>query len=179
MSKSLGNYIGISEEPETMYGKVMSVSDDLMWRYYELLSDMPKQDLQVLQRDVNVGAVHPMDAKRSLALELTARFHGENDARNAAAHFEKVVTKKELPDEIPEKKIVYEPSYWLAKLLKDCGLAPSTSEARRLIVQNAVTIDGVKIADPGYTFSDSTTVLLKVGKRKFMRIRFIATGDGQ
>lgn len=179
MSKSLGNYIGISDEPDTLYGKVMSVSDDLMWRYYELLSDMPHQDLQALQRDVNAGAVHPMDAKRSLALELTARFHGANDARNAAVHFERVVTKKELPDEIPEKEIAYEPSYWLAKLLKDCGLAPSTSEARRLIVQNAVSIDGVKIADPGYTFPDSTTVLLKVGKRKFMRVRFVATGVGQ
>ncbi len=148
MSKSLGNYIGVSESPDNIYGKVMSVSDELMFRYYELLSDLSSEEIAVLKGRMENGELHPKAVKMQLAQELTARFHDQENAEKAAVNFDQVFKKHELPDEIPEKVIAVEgQEIWLPKLLLAAGLVESTSDGRRMIKQNAVTVDGEKIND--------------------------------
>jgi tyrosyl-tRNA synthetase len=166
MSKSLGNYIGVTEPPEEMFGKVMSVSDALMWKYYEILTDMSLAEIEALKEKGE-----PMQAKMDLAGRIVADFHSKEAAEEAASHFDSVIRKKEMPDEISEKAV---PSgaYSLSALLLSSGLASSRTEAKRLIEQAAVSIDGrraeaddtLNLAAPGASF------VLKVGKRKFMRI---------
>ncbi|MGW8161513.1 MAG: tyrosine--tRNA ligase [Desulfobulbales bacterium] len=174
MSKSLGNYIGITESPDDIFGKVMSVSDDLMFRYYELLSDFSVAEIADMKRGLEKGALHPKKVKMQLARELTARFHDQEAAGKAEHTFEQVFKRHELPDEIPEQKIpVGEDSIWLPKLLLESGLVGSTSDGRRMIKQNAVSLDGEKITDSDAMVPAKGQVLVKVGKRRFCRIVFV------
>jgi tyrosyl-tRNA synthetase len=173
MSKSLGNYIGITETADDIYGKVMSISDTLMFRYYELLSDLTSDEIMILSQDMQDGKIHPKDVKKKLARELTTRFYGEEDATRAEDSFEQVFKHHGLPDNIPE--LVLEKAngeVWLPKLLVEAGLTESTSEARRLIKQQAVTLDNEKILDTEYSVQPAGDILIKVGKRRFARISF-------
>jgi tyrosyl-tRNA synthetase len=173
MSKSLGNYIGITEAPSDVYGKVLSVSDELMFRYYELLSDRSTGEIDLLKKDMIAGRLHPKAVKQQLARELTARFHGREAAEKAEADFERIFSQHSLPEEIPEKTVQADGDIHLPRLLVETGMAKSTSEARRLITQNAVTLDGEKLTDPDLSLAAKGEILLKVGKRRFCRVRFV------
>ena len=173
MSKSLGNYIGISEAPESIFGKVMSISDDLMFRYYELLSDLSMDEVRDLRQQMESGALHPKAVKARLAKEIVTRFHSAEAAQAAEQHFEQVFARHETPDEVEEVQLpaAAEP-LWLPKLLLDAGLVKSTSDGRRMIQQNAVSVEGEKISDVDATVAAQGSVLLKVGKRRFCRVMF-------
>lgn len=174
MSKSLGNYIGITEDADSIFGKVMSVSDTLMFRYYELLSDLPLAEIRALQKAVESGAHHPKEAKVQLARELVTRFHDAARADAAQRNFEQVFARGELPDEIDEVELpATEESVWVPKLLQEAGLVKSSSEGRRMIEQQAVSIDGTKVSDTEARISTEKPLLLQVGKRRFCRVRFI------
>ncbi len=172
MSKSLGNYIGIDESADTIYGKVLSISDELMFRYYELLSDLSNVEIEALKASIESGEKHPKDVKMMLARELTARFHGNAAAVAAEENFEKVFRNKGLPDEIPEYSCAVEEPIWLPQLLVDAGMVKSTSDGRRMIKQSAVSIDGIKVADMNHTVAPEGEILLKVGKRRFCKVIF-------
>jgi tyrosyl-tRNA synthetase len=168
MSKSLGNYIGIAEEPKTIYAKVLSISDELMWRYYELLSDRSLTEIAELRRGVEDGSIHPKTVKEMLALEITTRFYDEAAAKAAKAEFDNVFAANQLPTDIPE--FMAEAGVWICKALVDAGLEPSTSQARRDIKQNAVSIDQKKISDEKLNL-DAGEYILQVGKRKFAKVK--------
>lgn len=175
MSKSLGNYIGITDDANDIYGKILSVSDDLMWRYYELLSDLTNDEIGTLKAEVENGSVHPKAAKMQLAREMTARFYDDEAALAAESHFETVFKKHDIPDDIPECQLSCpEETIWLPKLLVEAGMVKGTGEGRRMIKQNAVSIDGEKISDQDHNVPVAGDVLLKVGKRKFCRVIFAA-----
>lgn len=169
MSKSLGNYVGVTDEPFDMFGKLMSISDELMLRYYELLSEISIEDLEALKKGIKDGTVHPLNAKKQLAFEIVRRFHNEEKAIKAKEEFEKVFSKKEVPDEIEEFRITEEKL--LVDILFEAKLVSSKSEAKRMIQQNAVQIDGNKVIDINYKISPSSiSKIIKVGKRKFLKI---------
>jgi tyrosyl-tRNA synthetase len=168
MSKSLGNYIGVTDEANDMFGKVLSVSDELMWRYYELLSTKTLEEIKTLKEGVEDGTLHPKKVKEALALEITTRFHSAEDAQNAKDEFEKVHAKSEIPTEIDEYSCDGE--IWIAKALVDCNICPSTSQARRDIKQGAVKIDQEKISDEQLQLGAGEYVL-QVGKRKFAKLK--------
>ena len=173
MSKSLGNYIGITETADDIYGKVLSISDTLMFRYYELLSDLSAAEIEVLAQDMQEGRRHPKDVKKMLARELTARFYGDEDSARAEESFEQVFKHRGLPDNIPELILkAADGEIWLPKLLVEAGLTGSTSEARRMIKQQAVSLNSEKILDTEFSVQPEGEVLIKVGKRRFARIRF-------
>jgi len=174
MSKSLGNYIGITESPDNIFGKVMSVSDELMFRYYELLSDLSVDEIATLRGDLEKGAVHPKDMKMKLAREMTARFYNEDAAEKAERNFEQVFKRHELPEDIPEHQMQADGgSIWLPKLLLEAGLVSSTSDGRRMIKQNAVSVEGEKVTDIDAVVPAQGQVLLKVGKRRFCQVVFV------
>jgi tyrosyl-tRNA synthetase len=174
MSKSLGNYIGITESADNIYGKTLSVSDDLMFRYYELLSDLSATEIAKLQDGLKEGKLHPKAVKQQLARELTARFHGKEEAARAEANFEKVFSKHELPDEIEEVTVKADGgAIWLPKLLAEAGLVKGTGEGRRMIQQGAVSLEGEKVDDVEQQITASGEILLKVGKRRFARVKFV------
>jgi tyrosyl-tRNA synthetase len=164
MSKSLGNYIGIAEPPEDIYGKTMSIPDGLVMQYFELLTDVPDEELAGFKKQLETGA-NPMSLKKRLAREIVTQLYSEKEAKEAEEHFEKTVQKKEIPDEIDEYKITSDIS--ISRLLIDAGLAASRSEANRLIQQGGVTIDGNKITDANKTVSKGITI--KVGKRRYLK----------
>jgi tyrosyl-tRNA synthetase len=166
MSKSKNNYIGISEDPNTMFAKVMSISDTLMWRWYTLLSFKSEADIAALRRAVEAGA-NPRDAKVALAQEITARFHSAQAAEAALQDFVNR-SKGGVPDEIPEVTLAGAP-VGIGALLKQAGLAPSTSEANRLIDGGGVRVDSSVISDKGLKLPAGTYVI-QVGKRKFARV---------
>jgi tyrosyl-tRNA synthetase len=171
MSKSLNNYIGIDEAPNEMFGKVMSISDDLMWKYYELLTDMSVDEINVLKMKCESGAENPRNLKVSLATSVIADFHSADAAREAEEEFNRRFVKKEIPDEIEERSIEAG-TYKLAELLTDTGLAASKGEAKRLIEQGGVKINGEKASAVNAEVGiDSEDVLFQVGKRKFLRIK--------
>jgi len=171
MSKSLGNYVGIDEPPPIMFGKLMSLPDSLMLRYYELLSDISPDDLAKLARDLESGAKHPRDAKEELAREITARYHGAAAAEQAAREFVKVFREGGLPEVIEEVVLAAATAnVWLPKVMVEAGLAGSTSEGRRLISQGGVQVDGEKITDINAEIQAGRTFLLQVGKRRFKRV---------
>ena len=171
MSKSLGNYIGITDAPNDMFGKVMSISDVLMWRYYDLLSGLSIEQIAAQKERVEQGT-NPRDIKIELAKELIARFHSEEDAQAAHDDFIKRFQKKALPDEIPELTItIAEDSILIANLLKEANLVASTSEAMRMIKQGAVKLNGEdKITDTKLEVAKGTMAIYQVGKRKFANI---------
>ncbi|MBU6491509.1 MAG: tyrosine--tRNA ligase [Burkholderiales bacterium] len=166
MSKSKGNYIGISEKPADMFGKLMSISDELMWRYYELLSFRPLAEIAQLQREVDQGR-NPRDIKVLLAQEIVARFHSIADAEHALEDFN-LRARGGVPDDIPEVSLGGAPLA-IGQLLKQAGLAPSTSEALRNVEQGGVRIDGTVVTDKGLKI-DAGTYVVQVGKRRFARV---------
>jgi tyrosyl-tRNA synthetase len=171
MSKSLGNYVGIDEPPQTMFGKLMSLPDTLMLRYYELLSDLGPADLAKLAKDLENGAKHPRDAKEELAREITSRYHGAGAAADAVREFAQVFREGGLPDDIAEVVLnVDQGKVWLPKVMVEAGLIGSTSEGRRLISQGGVSVDGEKISDVNAEIPAGGTFLLQVGKRRFKRV---------
>ena len=172
MSKSLGNYVGIDEPAKEMFGKLMSISDDLMLRYYALLTDITPDDLAVLKDDLASGAKHPRQVKEDLAKAMVARYHSRTAAEHEAGEFIRVLRQRELPEEIEDVTVkVSEANLWLPRLMVDAGLAPSTSEARRLIKGGGVQVDGEKITDPKLELATGKTYLLQVGKRRFKRVK--------
>mgnify|MGYP003385224415 FL=1 len=170
MSKSLGNYIGITDSPTEMFGKIMSISDVLMWRYYELLSFKPLEEIEGYKVDISEGK-NPRDVKIDLAKELIARFHDEAAAQAAHDEFINRFQKGALPDDMPELTITTESGeIAIANLLKEAGLVGSTSDAFRMIKQGAAKIDSEKVTDRSLVISAGTTAVYQVGKRKFARI---------
>ena len=170
MSKSLGNYIGITDSPTEMFGKIMSISDVLMWRYYELLSFKPLEVIEGYKVDISEGK-NPRDVKIDLAKELIARFHNEDAAQAAHDEFINRFQKGALPDDMPELTITTENGeIAIANLLKEAGLVGSTSDAFRMIKQGAAKIDSEKVTDRSLVISAGTTAVYQVGKRKFARI---------
>ncbi|BAT71631.1 tyrosyl-tRNA synthetase [Thermosulfidibacter takaii ABI70S6] len=174
MSKSLGNYVGITEPPSEMYGKLMSISDELMWRYYELLSDLSPSEIAKKKEAVGRGEYHPKRAKMDLAFEIVARFHGVEAAKKAEEEFERVFKQKELPDDMPEMVIITEePAIKITKILTDTRMARSNAEAKRLVQQGGVRWDGERITDINAEIPcDNAEHILKVGKKKFCKVRF-------
>jgi len=170
MSKSLGNYIGITDSPTEMFGKIMSISDVLMWRYYELLSFKPLSIIEGYKAQAAAGA-NPRDIKIELAKELIARFHDDKSAQAAHQEFINRFQKGAMPDEMPEFEMNPESGViGIANLLKEAGLVSSTSEAFRMIKQGAAKIDGKKVIDKGLTITNGHTSVYQVGKRKFARV---------
>ena len=171
MSKSLGNYIGIAEPPGDMFGKVMSISDELMWRYYELLSFRPLADIAARRRSVSEGR-NPRDIKLELASELTARFHGSEAAAAAQRDFLARVSERAVPADLPPRVVPVDAAGMrLANLLKAAGLAASTSEANRKIEEGAVRIDGVRATDRALALKAGADHVLQVGSRRFARVK--------
>lgn len=168
MSKSLNNYIGVADEPNDMFGKVLSVSDELMWRYYELLSTKTLSEIEALKNGVADGTLHPKKVKEDLALEITARFHSFEAAQSARDEFDKVHSNNQIPTEIEEYSC--NGDIWIAKALVDCNLTPSTSQARRDIKQGAVKINQEKIDDEQLQLAKGEYIL-QVGKRKFAKLK--------
>lgn len=170
MSKSLGNYVGIAEPPDQMFGKLMSISDDLMWRYFELLSDATLEEIAGWRRSVAEG-VNPRDIKFRLGEEMVARFHGKAAATRAREDFIARFQQGAMPDEIPEVSVVArDAGLPIANLLKDAGLVKSTSDALRLIDQGGVRINGERVEDRGLSIPAGTVHVFQVGKRRFMRV---------
>jgi len=168
MSKSLGNFIGITEPAKDIYGKILSISDELMWRYYELLSEKSLETITKMQEDVANGTLHPKIAKENLALEITARFYNEESATIAKQEFDNVFKANQIPSDIKEFQMAADT--WICKALVDAGIESSTSQARRDIKQGAVRIDQEKISDEQMKL-EAGEFILQVGKRKFAKVR--------
>jgi tyrosyl-tRNA synthetase len=174
MSKSLGNYVGVEEAPSSVFGKIMSISDDLMWRYYLLCTSVSKDGIEQMKRLVADKTLHPKNAKQGLAMRIITDFHGEAAAKEALEEFERVFSADGVPDDVPEFAVsLVEGKVFVPKLLVDCGLAKSNGEAMRLIAQGGVQIDGKKVAAGTREIEakPGTTLLLKVGKRHFARAK--------
>jgi len=173
MSKSLGNYVGINESPQEIFGKLMSVSDDLMWRYIELLSFESLQTIQQWKAEAEAGA-NPRNIKVRFAQEIVTRFHSKMAAESALADFEARFQKRAIPDDLPEVNVQSTAEKLpVAQLLKQAGLVTSTSEALRMIEQGAVKLDGEKITDKGLTLARGVTVVAQVGRRKFAKVKIV------
>ena len=172
MSKSLGNYVGITETPDQIFGKTMSIPDELMWSYYELVTDRTPEEIAKLTSDVSSGSTHPMDVKMLLAQEVVSGFHGEAAARKAAEMFQRVFRDRQAPEEAPVKNLAVGAPQMIKSLLTTLGLASSISEAERLVKQGAVEIDGQRIDDPRkeVDLSKARDFLLRAGKKKFVRV---------
>jgi len=168
MSKSLNNYIGVTDAPNDMFAKIMSISDELMWRYYDLLSSKSIEEIERLKAGVDSGEVHPKKVKEDLAYEITARFHSEDDAKAALEAFNKQFKQNQIPDDIPEFDL--EEGIWICKALVESGIEPSTSQGRRDIKQGAVRINQEKIGDEQLKLSKGEYIL-QVGKRKFAKVK--------
>lgn len=175
MSKTLGNTIDLLDSPEDKYGKTMSIPDELIFPYFELLTDVPMKTLQQMRADVEQGRLHPMAAKARLARELTARFHGLEAAEAAERHFQRVIQEGQLPEKIEDfvvsGDLLKDGRVWIVRLLVAAGLAPSNSEARRLISQGAVRIQGEVVTDVDLEWVPVRGAVIQVGKRRFVRIQ--------
>ncbi|MGB9887275.1 MAG: tyrosine--tRNA ligase [Moorellales bacterium] len=176
MSKSLGNYIGINEPPGEMYGKTMSLPDELILRYFELVTPISLEELETIRRGLAGGSLHPRDAKMRLAREIVKLYHGEEAAERAEAEFRRVFQQRELPQEMPEVKISPQDTdggkIWLPRLMVLAGVAPSTSEARRLILQGGVRLNDQKVEDVNLEVRLVSELILQVGRRRFVRVLF-------
>jgi tyrosyl-tRNA synthetase len=174
MSKSLGNYIGITESPKEIYGKLMSISDTLMLRYYELLSNVDLAGLQQVRDGVEnqQGGAHPMASKKALAREIVARFHGAAAAVRAEEEFVQQFKQKEIPDDIPVYRLASTTPVWICTLLSASGTLASNGEARRLIQQGAVKLDGEKVVSADLEIPPVGEFIIQAGKRKFVKIVF-------
>ena len=168
MSKSLGNYIGVTDDASDMFGKVLSISDDLMWRYYELLSSLSLEEIATCKDAVTNGTMHPKIAKENLALELVTRYHNADLANAAKEEFNNIHKKNELPTDIQEFSC--DGPIWIAKALVDCKISPSTSQSRRDIKQGAVKLNQEKVSDEQLQLAQGEYIL-QVGKRKFAKLK--------
>ena len=168
MSKSLGNYIGVTDAPNDMFAKTLSISDELMWRWYELLSEKSTEEIANLKSDVASGKAHPKAVKEALALEITARYNGEAAAKEAKAEFDRVHSQNQIPTEIAEFEL--KAGIWVVEALTACGLASSNSQARRDIAANAVSINQKKLSDEQLKL-EAGEYILQVGKRKFAKLK--------
>ncbi|MCS7202219.1 MAG: tyrosine--tRNA ligase [Dictyoglomus sp.] len=169
MSKSLGNYVGITESPNNMYGKIMSIPDELLIRYFQLATDLPKNEIERIEKGLKNGTIHPRDAKARLAREIVRIYHGEEKSIEAEEEFNRVFRQKGLPEEI-EEYILDEKKIWIVKLLNVIGAVKSNSEARRLISQGAVEIDGERILDSNLELTIERPIVLRVGKHFFKKV---------
>ena len=173
MSKSLGNYIGVNEAPDRMFGKIMSVSDTLMWRYYDLLSFRSLAEIAALRRSVEEGA-NPRDLKMALGVEIVTRFHGAGAGESAKAGFIAQFSQGALPENIPEIRLAISPAgLQIGRALKEAGLVPSASEANRMIDQRAVRVDQQRVEDRGLTLHAGQQYLLQVGSRRYARLDLV------
>jgi tyrosyl-tRNA synthetase len=172
MSKSYGNYIGINESPGEMFGKIMSISDSLMWRYYELLTDLRAEEISELRAAADAGERNPRDLKVELAKRIITDFHSLSDAQAAEEEFNRIFKRKEVPDEIEECNVVAG-GRKLSRLLAELALVASMGEARRLIEQGGVRVDGERRAEEEIKLEAGQTILIQVGKRRFLRVRGI------
>ena len=171
MSKSYGNYVGIDEPPDTMFGKLMSISDELMLKYYELLSDISLDELNVLKQGIDNGTTHPRDAKVNFAKEIITRFHDGDAAEAAHQNFDKMFRDREVPDDIETVTMQRaDVDKWLPKLLVGLGMVASTSEGKRMIQQGGVSINGAKTTSDEISVEGVQDLVIKVGKRKFKKI---------
>ena len=170
MSKSLGNYIGVTDKPNDMYAKILSISDDLMWRYYELLSAKSIKEIEKLKEAVKSGEIHPKKAKEDLASEIVERYYDKSAAQEAKTEFDKVHKQRDLPSDI--KEFDFKSPIWIAKALVESKLEPSTSQARRDIKQGAVKIDRKKVEDEQMKLENGEYIL-QVGKRKFAKVKVV------
>ena len=170
MSKSLGNYIGVTDAPNDMFAKTLSISDELMWRWYELLSEKSTEEIANLKSDVASGKAHPKAVKEALALEITARYNGEAAAKEAKAEFDRVHSQNQIPTEIAEFEL--KAGVWVVEALTACGLASSNSQARRDIAANAVSINQKKLSDEQLKL-EAGEYILQVGKRKFAKLKVV------
>ncbi|MEQ1877136.1 MAG: tyrosine--tRNA ligase [Bdellovibrionia bacterium] len=172
MSKSLNNYIGVEDSPREMFGKTMRLSDVLMIRFYELLTDYTPDQIAALNADLKAGKKHPRDVKVALGSMFVDRFHGAGSGAKAVAEFNEIFVNKGTPDDIPEKKIAATPEIWVCKLIAEVELAASTSEAKRLVTGGGVEIDGTKISDSTLKLAlkKGQSLVIKAGKRKFAKV---------
>jgi tyrosyl-tRNA synthetase len=172
MSKSLGNYVGIDEPPAEMFGKLMSITDELMWRYYELLTDLRAEEISAMRERAGRGEANPRDLKVELAKRVIADFHSPAAAREAEEEFVRRFRNKETPDEVEERAVAAQ-TWRLARLLVEAGLAPSAAEARRLVEQGGVRVDGERrsSANDEVEVGGERAPLIQVGKRRFLRVR--------
>lgn len=174
MSKTAGNYIALEDSPEEMYGKTMSIPDELMMDYYELVTTVSIDELASIRAALDGGTLHPRDAKRRLAREIVSRFHDPEAAAGAEAHFDRVHVAREMPEDMPVVTLrrgeLEEGRIWIARLLVDAGLTGGTSEARRLILQGGVRIDGDVVEDASLDWEPVSGAVLQVGRRRFARV---------
>ncbi len=173
MSKSYGNYIGIDEAPHQIYGKIMSISDELMIRYYILLTDYSVNHIEGVQQKMTEGGLNPRDVKKELARYIVSQYYGEQQTLEAEKHFEAVHQHRGVPDEMPEYSLASGSRVWIVRLLVDSGTVESSSQARRLIKQGSVSLDGEKIRDENLELLIDKEFICKVGKRRFLRIKTI------
>lgn len=171
MSKSLGNYVGITEPPGEMYGKLMSLPDTLMLRYFTLVTRLPEEEIRAMARDLDGGRLHPMEAKKRLARSVVEQYHGAQAGQAAEAGFTRVFQQHELPEEIEEYRVpLTEPKVLLSIVLREAKLVPSSSEGRRQIQQGGVEVDGERISRVDEELQSGKTYLIRVGKRRFKRV---------
>ncbi len=175
MSKSLDNYVGITEAPKDMFGKLMSISDDMMPQFFELCTDVPLREIEEMQKDLLCGKAHPMEIKKRLAREIVTIYHCAEAASEAQAEFERVFSRREVPEDMRQLELspddLDDGKIRIVKLLVTAGMAPSNSEARRLVQQGAVTIDGDKVTDPLTDVEPGDGQVLRAGKLKFARLK--------
>ncbi len=173
MSKTYGNYVGIDEPPDVIFGKLMSISDELMLKYYELLSDISIDELNRLKEGIKNGTIHPRDAKVKFAEEIITRFHSAEAAKRAHENFERMFRDKEVPDDIEVIKLKKaDAERWLPKFLNNLGMVSSTSEGKRMIQQGGVYVNGLKIVDEEISFEGASELIIRVGKRKYRKVVF-------
>ncbi|MCD6362999.1 MAG: tyrosine--tRNA ligase [Synergistetes bacterium] len=170
MSKSLGNYVGIDEPPFEMFGKLMSIPDSLMMKYFELLTDFTMEEIETFKKNLEAGRVHPKDLKAKLAFNIVKTYHSEEDAIKAKEEFERVFSKKEHPSDVP-LKVFPEDEKRIVDLLVEGGLVSSRSEAKRLISQGGVKVDGLRVEDIGQVIDLGKERFIQVGKRRFLRVK--------
>ncbi len=174
MSKSLGNYVGITENPKDMFGKIMSLPDEMMPKFYELCTDVPLDEINTMWSDVQAGKLHPMDMKKRLGKEIVAIYHSAEAGQHAVAEFERVFSNKEIPEDMPEVKLdsslLTDGKIVIVRLLVSAGLAPSGNEAKRLVQQGGVSVDGTKITDITAGVEIGDGIILRAGKLKFAHV---------
>lgn len=174
MSKSLNNYIGINEEPKEIFGKVMSISDELMFTYFELVTDLPLEQVEDIRRGIREGTTHPRDAKVLLAKEIVAQFYDQEMADQAEAEFNRVFANRENPENMPEYQVPQDAidagKLWIVRAMTESGAASSNGEARRLVKAGAVSLEGEKVTSPDHELDLPWEGVMKVGKRRFVRI---------
>lgn len=175
MSKSLGNHVGLTEAPEEMFGKIMSISDELMVKYFEILANLDNKELTALKRGLKSGRLHPAKTKRRLAKEIISQYYDQKAAHQAEQHFNTVFREKELPSELPEtivaKKLLKDKTIWIVELVKICGFAKTNGEAKRLVQQGGVKINNQGVKSTDLDIGIKTGDILQVGKRNFAKIK--------